>query len=52
MLALVRHTLQVVGVHRWEMLPGVEGIQEGFLEEVGMEVGLERCVKEPSVVLM
>lgn len=51
MPAPVGPTPGVVGVHRWETLPGVEGVQEGFLEEVGIEVGLERWVKEPNAVL-
>ena len=29
-------------IQRWEMLLGVEGVWEGFLDEVGIDVGLER----------
>lgn len=36
---------QVVILQRWEMWLRVEVVQESFLEEVGIEVGLERWVK-------
>lgn len=32
----------MVVIQRWEILLGVEGVWEGFLEEVGIDVGLER----------